>query len=76
MEINITIIIQALIFLMLFICLSNILFKPLKYLSESRFNLINIEKQKILRLQENIIKQEYYIKKNIFLLENKTKKKI
>jgi F0F1-type ATP synthase membrane subunit b/b' len=74
MELNITIFIQALIFLMLFIFSSQIIFKPLRTLFLERSQIINHEKQKILTLKSSIKEQKYHIKKTIFLIKNKVQR--
>jgi len=74
MELNITIFIQALIFLMLFIFSSQIIFKPLRTLFLERSQIINHEKQKILTLKSSIKEQKYHIKKTIFLIRNKVQR--
>jgi len=76
MEINITIIIQALILLMLFISLSYLLFQPLKNLANSRLKLINDEKKNIAMLKDIISEQKYYIDTSIFFIRNKINRKV
>lgn len=67
MEVNITIFIQAFIFLMLFIFLSNVLFNPLKNLLRERRKHTLDEKLKIDLLYKEIKKQEIYIKEQTSL---------
>jgi hypothetical protein len=74
MEINITILFQALIFLMLLITLSVLLFKPMKFLTRHRENLILKNNDNILKLGTYISHQNYHIRKKIFLTQNKISK--
>jgi len=75
MEINITIFIQALIFLMLFIFSSRFLFYPLKKLFNQRHVLVAKEKNRIYQKQFRVTQQNYYLSKLSFLIDNKIRRK-
>jgi hypothetical protein len=75
MEINVTIFIQALIILMLFVSLSKLLFHPLENLFKERFFLLIGERKQIYKLKNGIINQEYHIKKIDFLIKHKIRRK-
>jgi len=65
MEVNITIFIQAFVFLMLFLFLSNVLFSPLDKLFIERNNKTLGLRIKIDKIQKQIKKQELYINEKI-----------
>lgn len=65
MEVNITIFIQAFIFLMLFIVLSNVLFRPLKDILQEREKYTLDEEFKINLIYKNIKKKDIYIDEKI-----------
>jgi len=65
MEVNITIFIQAFVFLMLFLFLSNVLFSPLDKLFIERNNRTLGLRIKIDKIQKQIKKQEVYINEKI-----------
>lgn len=67
MEVNITIFIQAFVFLMLFLFLSNVLFSPLDKLFIERNNKTLGLRIKIDEIQKQIRKQESYINEKINL---------
>lgn len=75
MEINVTIFIQALIFLMLFLFSSKLLFNPLDEVYTKRRNVTNNEECQISIIKSSINEQKYYLAKIIFLLENKIRRK-
>ena len=75
MEINITVFIQALIFLMLFIFLSKTLFVSLQNIINARNILVNNEKKDISLINDRIIHQRYHIKKVLFLMADRVKRK-
>lgn len=73
MEVNVTIFIQALNFLMLFIFLSNALFKPLHKLYQERCKLMLDEHNETIKINRDIKKQENYIHKQTSLTIKKAK---
>lgn len=73
MEINITIFIQAIIFLMLYILLSNVLFKPLSNLFKEREKQTLGNKEAARLILEKIKKKELYIKEQTSLTLKKAK---
>lgn len=73
MEINITIFIQAIIFLMLYILLSNVLFKPLSDLFEEREKQTLGNREAARLILEKIKKKESYIKEQTSLTLKKAK---
>jgi hypothetical protein len=75
MEINITVFIQALIFLMLFIFLSKTLFVSLQNTINARNILVDDEKKDISLINDKIIHQKYHIKKVLFLMADRVKRK-
>lgn len=74
MEVNITIFIQALIFLMLFLFLSNVLFKPLKNILQERNKYTLDEKIKVNLIYKEIKQQDIYINQQISITLKKAKK--
>jgi hypothetical protein len=75
MELNITIFIQALIFLMLFVFSSKFLFQPLRSLFLGRLYLTDNEEKEISILRNSIKQQQYYLHRAIFFIENKIRLK-
>lgn len=73
MEINITIFIQAIIFLMLYILLSNVLFKPLNNLLKERKKQTLGNKEEASLILKKIKKKESYIKKQTSLTLKKAR---
>jgi len=71
MEVNVTIIIQALILLMLFVFSSKLLFNPLKEMFSKRLELTSNEELKISTLKNEVVKQQYYLIRVVFLMKNK-----
>ena len=67
--------IQALIFLMLFIFLSKTLFVSLQNIINARNILVNNEKKDISLINDRIIHQRYHIKKVLFLMADRVKRK-